>query len=100
MPFIHPIPKLSSAANADAFDPLDPFRLHNHESKNHPDPPEDSCCICYHAYNFATMEHEAEDPFQLAACGHVFGAACITRWAQTNKTCPLCRMRLEEVELL
>jgi hypothetical protein len=44
------------------------------------------------------MENEAENPVQLIACGHTFGAVCIAKWAQTSRTCPLCRAGLKEVE--
>jgi|TARA_R110002003_G_scaffold1720_4_gene23495 hypothetical protein len=36
------------------------------------------------------MDLDAEDPLELA-CGHVFGTACIEKWARNNGTCPMCR---------
>jgi hypothetical protein len=76
-----------------------PSSLHDHDpdpaGQNGFDPLDNCCCICYHAYGFATMDPHAEDPVQLA-CGHVFGTICIEKWREMNSTCPMCRAELNE----
>lgn len=42
----------------------------------------DTCSICLEPLH-AVMKLD---------CGHFFHKACITRWGQTNETCPLCRV--------
>lgn len=35
------------------------------------------------------------DPFLLICCGHLACTSCITQWALTNSTCPLCRKSID-----
>ncbi|KAF2849094.1 hypothetical protein T440DRAFT_137146 [Plenodomus tracheiphilus IPT5] len=47
------------------------------------------CTICYESFD---REHR---PALVQACGHIFGAACLTQWAESNNAartqCPNCR---------
>jgi hypothetical protein len=61
-----------------------------------PDEPH-QCCICFDACCTSTRDKDAEFPLQLP-CGHVFHDACITRWMQTKRTCPLCRFEFFDVD--
>lgn len=49
------------------------------------------CSICYectHTPDKLTME-----------CGHIFHSACMKKWSENNKSCPMCRKELEANDL-
>lgn len=58
---------------------------------------EQECCICLNSYHTgeSSSDQDAERPFRMLQCGHVFGGRCLqllideSRW--NRWTCPLCR---------
>lgn len=66
-------------------------------SKNEAVDPQVACCICYRLYSTNKRADAAEGPLKLA-CGHVFGATCVSQWLASAGTCPLCRARLVDVK--
>ena len=44
------------------------------------------CCICCE-----THAGVREDPYVMLACGHSFGRACLLRWLDAQRVCPVCR---------
>jgi len=53
----------------------------------------DDCSICYDSITALTGNCTL-------GCAHTFHLACISRWAQTTASCPLCRKELGETERL
>lgn len=51
--------------------------------------PAKECCICMEKYGDT---HE----IKRTPCKHVFHATCIKNWLKTQRTCPLCRIDLQE----
>eukprot|EP00929_Paragymnodinium_shiwhaense_P119582 TRINITY_DN91487_c0_g1_i1.p1 TRINITY_DN91487_c0_g1~~TRINITY_DN91487_c0_g1_i1.p1 ORF type:complete len:372 (-),score=35.79 TRINITY_DN91487_c0_g1_i1:39-1154(-) len=51
--------------------------------------PSGSCCCC-------TEPFDNERPVKETPCKHYFHEACIAEWLKRAKTCPLCRLDLEE----
>ena len=70
------------------------------------------CCpICQNSYtamfDFSIVELMSDFPVRIKYCGHVVGKACLEQWMNTPKieeakyphrTCPLCRVKIEDVE--
>ena len=42
------------------------------------------CCICYNEYTDQTKASKLK-------CNHIYHKECISKWALTSNTCPLCR---------
>jgi len=51
--------------------------------------PPHECCVCSEAYS-------AEVPMKKTPCNHYFHTECLEKWLKVARTCPLCRMDLEE----
>ena len=61
------------------------------------DLPDGACCdICMDPFG---SSEDPERPVRLR-CGHVMGSTCISQWAKTNDTCPLCRRNIFEKRAL
>jgi hypothetical protein len=59
---------------------------------------ERACCICFQPFGPTESLHgRAEVPVQLP-CGHVFGEECISIWARSSNSCPLCRKKVLDVD--
>jgi len=53
----------------------------------------DDCSICYESITASTGHCTL-------GCAHTFHLACLSRWAQSTASCPLCRKELGETEVL
>lgn len=80
------------------FPTLDPSVLMNiklgteiNKLKTKDEPLKDPCPICYEK----DVDKVAETP-----CGHQFCESCIRLWIERNDSCPMCRMRFENGEIL
>eukprot|EP00397_Hematodinium_sp_SG-2012_P026003 GEMP01027207.1.p1 GENE.GEMP01027207.1~~GEMP01027207.1.p1 ORF type:complete len:330 (+),score=60.97 GEMP01027207.1:148-1137(+) len=51
--------------------------------------PSRECCICMENYG----EHHE---IKRTACNHVFHATCLRNWLKSQRSCPLCRIDLEQ----
>merc|ERR1719494_283398 len=51
--------------------------------------PPRECCICMELY-------ATEDEIRRTPCKHVFHGDCLRNWLKTQRTCPLCRIDLQE----
>jgi len=51
--------------------------------------PPRECCICMELYS-------SEDEIRRTPCKHVFHGECLRNWLKTQRTCPLCRIDLQE----
>ena len=49
--------------------------------------------------NEAGAEHEHLVAPLLTPCEHMFCAACVVPWVQSNETCPACRMAIDTLDL-
>ena len=49
---------------------------------------EETCSICLSA-------QEPGERLRVMPCGHTHHAACLERWLQTSRKCPVCRHELE-----
>jgi hypothetical protein len=47
----------------------------------------DDCAICYEAMKRSGVLR--------AACGHSYHVSCLSKWAEQNETCPMCRGDLD-----
>ncbi|KAG8363258.1 hypothetical protein BUALT_Bualt19G0003500 [Buddleja alternifolia] len=63
------------------------------ENRRNLEPDSNTCSICLESY-------EPQDLLRsIAKCEHCFHADCIELWLKKNRTCPVCRMILSEIEL-
>jgi len=53
----------------------------------------DDCSICYDSISASTGHCTL-------GCAHTFHLACLSRWAQSTASCPLCRKELGETEVI
>lgn len=53
----------------------------------------DDCSICFETIT-------AETGHCTLGCAHTFHLACLSRWAQSTASCPLCRKELGDTEVL
>eukprot|EP00746_Dinoflagellata_sp_MGD_P009508 gnl/MRDRNA2_/MRDRNA2_119366_c0_seq1.p1 gnl/MRDRNA2_/MRDRNA2_119366_c0~~gnl/MRDRNA2_/MRDRNA2_119366_c0_seq1.p1 ORF type:complete len:341 (-),score=36.11 gnl/MRDRNA2_/MRDRNA2_119366_c0_seq1:108-1130(-) len=51
--------------------------------------PPHECCVCSESYS-------PEVPMKKTPCGHYFHTECLEKWLKVAKTCPLCRLDLED----
>merc|ERR1719265_2693627 len=51
--------------------------------------PPNECCVCSEEYTSAT-------PMKRTPCGHYFHTECLEKWLKVARTCPLCRLDLED----
>lgn len=51
------------------------------------DIPNEECCIC--------LDIDNANSWIILPCSHKFHNQCISTWLQINKTCPICRIRIE-----
>lgn len=51
--------------------------------------PSKECCICMENY---TQQHD----IKRTPCNHVFHSECIKNWLKTQRSCPLCRIDLQD----
>ena len=67
--------------------------VHIHECKtsNQNDSDQLICSICL---------NEPEDPVKLVECGHVFCSECLYRWIIDHPSCPFCRAKVAQPELI
>ena len=81
------------------FPTLDPSVLMNiklgteiNKLKTKDEPLKDPCPICY--------EKDVDKVAETWSCGHQFCESCIRLWIERNDSCPTCRMRFENGEIL
>ncbi|NBX48588.1 hypothetical protein EBT25_01380 [bacterium] len=48
---------------------------------------ESECPVCYESLTTGVYK---------TPCGHAFHKKCMTRWTETNNTCPMCRGVIQE----
>jgi Ring finger domain len=53
----------------------------------------DDCSICYESISASTGHCTL-------GCAHTFHLACLSRWAQSTASCPLCRKELGDTEVI
>jgi hypothetical protein len=53
----------------------------------------DDCSICYDSISASTGHCTL-------GCAHTFHLACLSRWAQSTASCPLCRKELGDTEVI
>ena len=53
----------------------------------------DDCSICYESITASTGHCTL-------GCAHTFHLACLSRWAQSTASCPLCRKELGDTEVI
>ena len=68
---------------------LNARQIHNIPSKVCQVPDEDGCVICCCGF-----EKRQRLKF-FKKCGHEFHAACIDKWLQENKKCPICNLEVK-----
>lgn len=51
--------------------------------------PPNECCVCSEPYS-------AEMPMKKTPCKHYFHTECLEKWLKVARTCPLCRLDLED----
>ncbi|KAF4372684.1 hypothetical protein F8388_000851 [Cannabis sativa] len=57
---------------------------------------DEDCAICLEKL-FDDEPITIKEVVESKSCMHVFHLQCITKWTQTDKTCPLCRLRLHQL---
>ncbi|KAF4372935.1 hypothetical protein G4B88_018100 [Cannabis sativa] len=57
---------------------------------------DEDCAICLEKL-FDDEPTTIKEVVESKSCMHVFHLQCITKWTQTDKTCPLCRLRLHQL---
>eukprot|EP00929_Paragymnodinium_shiwhaense_P000224 TRINITY_DN100471_c0_g1_i1.p1 TRINITY_DN100471_c0_g1~~TRINITY_DN100471_c0_g1_i1.p1 ORF type:complete len:310 (+),score=52.25 TRINITY_DN100471_c0_g1_i1:169-1098(+) len=68
---------------------FDPGLFQPAEDPDDPRPSGD-CCCCTEAF-------DAEKPIVKTPCGHYYHKECLHDWLKLARTCPLCRLDLDEV---
>jgi Ring finger domain len=51
----------------------------------------ESCSICFFHMN-------SRNSSTLPNCNHIFHKKCIDRWKKKNNTCPICRVKIENIK--
>lgn len=44
--------------------------------------------------NLVRPKHSEEFKFHMTPCGHVFHERCLRIWEEKNRTCPMCRAKI------
>lgn len=83
----------TSGANPETITKIESFKYDpsifcdpNNPTDGRP-PPE--CCVCSESYSEDT-------PMKRTPCNHYFHTECLEKWLKVARTCPLCRLDLEE----
>jgi hypothetical protein len=60
-----------------------------------------NCTICRQQFGVVDEDGEIEIPVKTnnPDCPHIFGETCLFTWMTTNDTCPMCRRKLESIDL-
>jgi Ring finger domain len=64
------------------------------ESDTPPPPPEDNSNVCA----ICMCEPDPEELARISGCTHTFCFDCISTWADTENSCPLCKARFSKID--
>ncbi|KAF4350993.1 hypothetical protein F8388_021700 [Cannabis sativa] len=60
---------------------------------------EEDCAICLERL-FDNEPITSEKVVESTSCMHVFHLHCIIKWTQINKTCPVCRLKIHQLDVI